>query len=64
MGIADALIEGFLIFAIVGAAERSPAQAVVIAVILVAEKAVTIYHCLHYLKEYIPADPNLLQTKE
>lgn len=61
MGIADALVEGVLIFAAIGAAEESLVQAGVILAILVAEKAVTIYHCLHYLKEYIPVDASSLK---
>jgi hypothetical protein len=68
MGIGDAIVETLLIFMVLsalvnlvtGAEGGSPLPALaVFSLILFLEKLYTVYHAMHYVKEYIPVEENI-----
>lgn len=64
LGIIDATVEAFFILLIVfsllpseTSPDGEPAAAIVFAILLLIEKAITVYHANHFVKEYLPAEP-------
>jgi hypothetical protein len=69
LGILDALVEGFLLFGLVFAlptvGDGEPGSVALVLglfALLALEKAITVYHANHAIKEFLPAEPKQLAT--
>jgi len=66
LGLGDAFVEGFLLIVVIGSmidmingVEGGGFGVVFFGIILVMEKALTVYHAHHFVREYIPVDKEI-----